>query len=344
MNKPKISVIVPVYNTKIYLQQCLDSIINQTFKDIEVICIDNGSTDGSFELLKEYETCYENFIVLKYVIGHQGGARNEGLKRAKGEYISFVDSDDYILPDMFQNMFQKIVQNKADVIICGIKIYLHKKNKYKYTVKNESLPINSCFKSFQYPQIFRNLALCNKLFRHEFIKRYRVLFPAFLYNQDQMFVFKSYVLANRISFLNKPLYIYRKQRNGSVSEHKGLKSFDIFQVMDLIKNFLLASGNWNDYKNIFVENMIVRYLFWFEKCNLINKYHFFQIMKKEFRDITLHKNFKIITPSEYHIFKIITQYNFLISYIYLLLKQFWGKILSVSVLKKIYGKLRRIKY
>lgn len=125
---PKISVIVPVYNSEKYLRECLDSIVNQTLSGIQVLMVDDGSTDGSASICKEYEEIYEGF---EYYYKENGGtatARNEGLKKAKGEYIGFVDSDDYIELDMFERMYSAAKSNCSDIVFCptrGLDDYTH---------------------------------------------------------------------------------------------------------------------------------------------------------------------------------------------------------------------------
>ena len=109
---PKVSVIIPIYNVETYLPQCLDSIINQTLKEIEIICVDDGSTDKSLDILKEYAKKDKRVAIITQKNLHAGVARNAGLSQAKGEYISFLDSDDFCEPEMFEKMYQVIFLHK----------------------------------------------------------------------------------------------------------------------------------------------------------------------------------------------------------------------------------------
>ena len=108
-NKPKISIIIPVYNVEKYLEQCLKSVINQTFKDIEIICINDGSTDNSLEILEAFQKQDERIKIINKQNEGQGIARNEGLKVAKGEYISFIDPDDWVAQGMYEFLYNKFL-------------------------------------------------------------------------------------------------------------------------------------------------------------------------------------------------------------------------------------------
>ena len=115
---PKVSVIVPVYNVEEYLERCLDSLVNQTLKDIEIIIVNDGSTDGSKEIIQKYLNKYKNIVYLEKENGGLSSARNYGIPYAKGEYIGFVDSDDYVEITMYENMYNKAIEEKSDMVEC----------------------------------------------------------------------------------------------------------------------------------------------------------------------------------------------------------------------------------
>ena len=116
MNIVKVSIIIPIYNVERYLRQCLDSVVNQTLKDIEIICVDDGSTDNSVFVLKDYQKKYSNIKLITTKRLGCYNARNLGLKEAKGEYIGFVDSDDYVNIEMYDKMYSKAIQLNADIV------------------------------------------------------------------------------------------------------------------------------------------------------------------------------------------------------------------------------------
>ena len=128
----KVSIIIPVYNVERYLPKCLDSVINQTLRDIEIICIDDCSTDGSYEILQEYASKDDRIIVLKQETNQgQGVARNRGIDIAKGEYIGFVDPDDWIELDMYEKMYNQAKNLNSEIVICNINRYNEESKKTK---------------------------------------------------------------------------------------------------------------------------------------------------------------------------------------------------------------------
>ena len=107
MSKPLVSVLIPVYNVEDYLERCLDSVLNQTLTQIEVICVNDGSTDRSPEILKEYQENDSRIVIVNKQNGGLPSARNAGIEKARGEYVGFVDSDDYVQPNMFENFIRQ---------------------------------------------------------------------------------------------------------------------------------------------------------------------------------------------------------------------------------------------
>lgn len=117
--QPKISVIIPVYNVEKYLPECLESILNQTFQDFEIICVDDGSTDRSLDILQEYKRKDDRFVILQQRHAGAGIARNHGLKLAEGKYIQFLDSDDYFEPTLLEEMYNHAEKFGADLTVCS---------------------------------------------------------------------------------------------------------------------------------------------------------------------------------------------------------------------------------
>ena len=118
IQEPIISVIVPVYNSSLYLRKCLDSLLSQTFKEIEIIAVDDGSTDGASLILDEYAEIFPDLIVIHQSNQGQGAARNTGVSVARGQYIGFVDSDDYVDGNMYKHLYSLISETSADVAVC----------------------------------------------------------------------------------------------------------------------------------------------------------------------------------------------------------------------------------
>ena len=167
---PQLSVIIPVYNTENYLRECLDSIINQTFKDIEIICVNDGSTDGSLTILEEYAQKDNRIVVLHKPNGGLSDARNAGLDIMRGNYVSFIDSDDYITCDMIETLLKSAKYNSCEIAVCNMIRFSEKGNTspfYCPTNKEKVLRGNNRFETLKQPSV------CNKLFEAKLLKSIR---------------------------------------------------------------------------------------------------------------------------------------------------------------------------
>ena len=148
MNQPKVSVIIPVYNTEKYLRECLDSVVNQTLRDIEIICVDDGSTDASPEILRKYAEKDSRVQVFTQEKSNAGAARNVGLSKAAGEYLAFLDSDDYYELSMLEHMLACAQERAADVVVCRYHTCCENTGKTSHScwgVKMDRLPAKKVF-------------------------------------------------------------------------------------------------------------------------------------------------------------------------------------------------------
>ncbi|MBP3616367.1 MAG: glycosyltransferase family 2 protein [Alphaproteobacteria bacterium] len=233
MKNKKISIIVPVYNVQKYLDKCLKSIISQTLTDIEIILVDDGSTDSSGLICDKYAKKDKRIKVIHQKNARQGAARNAGIKLATGDYIGFVDSDDYITSDMFEKLYKKAYIYDADIVMCD---YANVKNgivKYhRSRIAKQFLRIMGFFdikKINPQPDSRGKFAImsscCNKIFKKDLAKKY-LHFPEKLSFEDSTPVFHTLAMANKIAVVNERLYFY-------VSNQSTTKSNDA-RVLDLI--------------------------------------------------------------------------------------------------------------
>ncbi len=202
MNKPAISIIIPVYNVEKYLGRCLDSVLAQKYQNFEAICINDGSTDNSLKILEEYAKKDSRIKIFSQKNQGLSVTRNNGLQKASGDYICFVDSDDYIEPNFLSDLYDAIKANNADIIATNIK-YIKgarercKKNKRKiyssFTDKIESLEHGSCW---------------NKIYKTEFIRKNRLTFPQGVYWEDNLFTIQAYFFSSKILTINGACYCY----------------------------------------------------------------------------------------------------------------------------------------
>ncbi len=228
--KETVSIIIPVHNSSKYLKKCIDSILNQTYKNIEVIAVENGSTDNSIEILKSYKGKIKIEVLDNASIG---SARNKGLDVSKGTYISFIDSDDYVSNDFIEVMLNKIKEDNSDLSICDM-LEIHEETKerlkraYYPSKKIEREEIKKNFVNFNYGP-------CNKLFKKEIILKNKLKFPENLKYEDIPFVLGYINNCKVISKVNEPLYnynIHKESEQTTVNE----RIFDIFEIINLAKH------------------------------------------------------------------------------------------------------------
>ena len=248
---PKVSVIVPVYNSEQELRDCLDSLVEQTEKDIEIIVIDDGSIDNSPEIEAEYQKKYPNVKVYRNErnLG-QSETRNRGIELAEGDYIAFLDSDDYVNPGMYEELYQTAVENNMpELISTGLKFVEgneYRKNKLEYIGKQSAItlhPMNDPDQVF-----FESPSLCNKLFRKDTVKNYKFLDVSAW--EDIAFSYSRFMEANTV--ISKPTlnYFYRRnaslKRNGVSAQNfkENDKITDIFIVADELEEELKRNGKY----------------------------------------------------------------------------------------------------
>lgn len=322
---PSVSIVVPVFNTEKYIKQCLDSIIGQTLENIEIICVDNGSTDNSIDIIRKYEKVERNVKVIFHPFGRQGGARNEGVRIARGEYIGFVDSDDFVDENMFKRMYDKVTKCKADMAICGVNLYLDKDRIYVEKDPN-ILPNCDAVKVADNKLLFRNLTAWNKLYKREFLLKNKIVFPEGLYHEDQFYVTKAYILANKICVLKEPHYFYRKQRDNQVSTLTTEHIFEIFEIFQLLDDFVTGANTYADLQDDVSELKVQRLLYFWSYINERDKKHFFEQMREVFKSISVRDQYAILTKAQYKDYNIVVKYNYHVAFtilkIYELIRRF----------------------
>ena len=207
---PKLSVLVPIYNVEKYLEECLTSLANQTLKDIEIICINDGSTDNSPRILQKYAKKYSNFIVINKKNSGYGDSMNRGLEKASGEYIGIVESDDFIESDAFEKLYKLARETRADIVKANY--YYHSKNgdALHRVIKNQKL--NAPLSLADDDSIFlEEPGIWSAIYRRDFLNKNKICFrttPGASY-QDTGFHFKSFCAAKRIVYTDKAYLHYR---------------------------------------------------------------------------------------------------------------------------------------
>ena len=229
---PKISIIVPVYNVEKYLNKCLNSLINQTFKDIEIILINDGSTDNSEKIIKEYMKKDKRIILLSKENGGQGSARNVGIRNSKGEFIMFVDSDDYVDLSICEKLYNNSIMNNSEIVFCN------------YTMVNENYEIiQNVSKSVTKQDIIKQFMInesgpCCKIIKAEILKKNELYFPIIKAYEDIGIVPAWALFASKISFVNENLYYYLIRQGSTMNQVKyNEKLTHIFSSLNNLKKY-----------------------------------------------------------------------------------------------------------
>jgi glycosyltransferase involved in cell wall biosynthesis len=226
-NLPLVSVIVPIYNVELYLEKCLDSIINQTYKNLEIILIDDGSPDNCGKICDEYVLKDKRIKVIHKSNGGQSSARNIGLDIAKGEYIAFVDSDDYIADNMYKDLVDIAQKENADIAICAHYIVNYKGDRISQEDNISNLTIDEIRylilmdKCSNYPW--------NKLYRADLFKNLR--FYAGVYFEDMFIMPTLFFSAKKIVSTKEPYYYYNcKNQNSTMSIFNAKRKYGLFNA------------------------------------------------------------------------------------------------------------------
>ena len=247
---PKVSIIVPVYNVEDYIERCLDSLLDQTLVDIEIIIVNDGSTDRSKEKIIPYIDKYSNKI--KYLEKENGGlssARNFGIPEASGEYIAFLDSDDYVEKDMYEKMYDKAINKQSDMIECDfIWEYPNKKR----------IDIGKTYNNKKDMIINGRVVAWNKLIKRNIIEKNNLRFPEGLRYEDVEFFYKLVPYINKVSFVHEP-FVHYIQRSNSIANTQNARTKEIFVVLNNVINYYKDNGIFDEY-NEELEYIYARFL------------------------------------------------------------------------------------
>ena len=238
-NMTKVSIIVPVYNVEKYLKKCLDSLINQTLKEIEIIIVNDGSTDNSELIIKIYTENYPDKIkVINKENGGLSDARNYGIPYATGEYIAFLDSDDYVELDTYEKMYNKAKEDGSDLVECDFIWEYPDRKKIDtgkiYNNKKEMLT-------------YARVVAWNKLIKRSLIEEHKMEFPKGLRYEDVEFFYKMVPYYNKVSFVKEPL-IHYIQRSSSISNTQNERTKEIFTIMDNVIKYYKENNLYEEYK------------------------------------------------------------------------------------------------
>lgn len=234
----KVSVIVPVYNVEKYLKRCLDSLINQTLSDIDIICINDGSKDSSLQILEQYAQKDSRIVIYNQENSGLSVARNTGLEHASGEYIGFVDSDDWVDLDFYEKLYNSAKNNNADIAVADF-IREHPNKKPKRLKLKEEKIYTTPEDKFMICKVHREGCVWNKIYRTEFIKSINLKFVPKMYYEDRDFTIKSLYFSKKLvttpntyyRYFVNPKSIVNKRRNYIQDEHYILVRQQVLQFI-----------------------------------------------------------------------------------------------------------------
>lgn len=292
----KISVIIPIYNVESYLRQCLDSIVNQTFQDIEIICINDKSTDSSLSILNDYAQKDSRIIILENDERKgQAFSRNKGIEIAKGEFIGFIDADDWADFKMLENLYNKAIKTDSDVVMCQAAVYDDSKNEMSYSDTYYSL---DCFDESFDNKVFSaeetkdfllkiNVTIWNKLYKKDFLIKINAKFAEDYIYEDLPFFFNTYLRAEKMSIVRECLYFYRINRTNSTMNQLGKKILDRVPMVSLSYEILKSCSFFHEIKpkiiGWIIDDIFHRYTLTEKKYQM----EYYYLMKKLFLSLDI---------------------------------------------------------
>ena len=260
--RPLVSVVIPVHNTEPYLKQCLNSVLGQTLTNIEVICVDDASTDSSLSILNEYAAADSRVRVFSQNNGGAGAARNLGLEHAAGVYLSFLDSDDFFESEMLEKSAKRANETEADITVFGAWLYDGSRDanrQAKWVLDTEHLPNAEPFE----PQAIQDYLFnafgnytWNKLFRADFIKSNDIEFQRISRTNDLLFTCSALAKASKIATVDQCFVHYRIATTTSLQSTNDRDPLSFVKAFDALYEFLCGNGLFDIYKTSFYNHLI----------------------------------------------------------------------------------------
>ena len=290
---PKVSIIVPTYNVENYLRECMESIVRQTLKDIEVICINDGSTDGSLAILKEYADKDDRIVLVDKKNEGYGVGMNIGLDKATGEYIGIVEPDDFVPLNMYEDLYNVAKENDLDFVKADFYRFTRNENNGNMSLTYNHLDstgedYNVVIDPFEKPYITKFIMnTWSGIYRREYIEKYHIRHnttPGASF-QDNGFFWQTFIYAKRCMFLDKPYYMNRRDNpNSSVNNKQKVYCMNV--EYDFIRDIFMQEGNeklWERYKAYYNYKRYYSYVFTIGRISDEFKKEYVERISKEFK-------------------------------------------------------------
>lgn len=249
---PKISIIIPVYNVEKYVGKCLSSLVDQTFTDFEIIAVNDGSRDDSLDILRRFEERYDFVKVIDQKNGGIANARNNGLAAARGEYVCFVDSDDYVGPTYLEELYNACVDTGSDISCCYYYFHFVENNflfEYPFRCRGIFKPEEAMKKLLRDVQI--QSLVWNKMYKRSLFTDYDIKFPTMCF-EDMAIANKVFANANQIVVLDRPLYYYNQHPSSTLATMNADKINDFIRAIAMVRISLEKNGLYEKYKKSYL--------------------------------------------------------------------------------------------
>lgn len=289
---PLLSVIVPFYNSSSTIGRCIEFLLHQSLKELEIICVDDGSTDSSSNIVNQYVSKYPSRIKLLKTDTRcgPGGARNLGIASATGQYIGFVDSDDWVDSCLFSTVVEHALQSEADIAVFGVKDeygnYLHSKIRYEYPQKNtfdNTYALRLLARTYS-NDIYISPMVCQKIYKHSFLHQNNLFFALNCYSEDDQFTFCCFLHDCKIITVPNVYYHYL-QRADSITHSFSRKHIDaLTKMLENLRAQIVTMGLWDTHRHDFYSfseksiRSVINTIFSAEQCVALQKQYVSYLM------------------------------------------------------------------
>ncbi len=278
----KISIIVPVYNVKQHLEQCLTSLVEQTFRDIRIIIVNDGSTDGSKEIINRFAINYPDLILaVEKENGGLSSARNYGLNYVETEYVGFIDSDDYAEKNMYQLMYEQAVSQDADLVVSDLRYFFEDDSVKPFVSKGLNIAWNEDHKK---AALLSPMFAWNKLYRFKLFTELKLRYPLGLWYEDVPVSIKAIINANKIAWVQEVGVNYRQRANSIMQTKYNPKMHDIFKILQIMLDDLKQNDNLERYYDE-IEYLFIEYLMYFGAFRFLRSGKHKEMLSKAFKMI-----------------------------------------------------------
>ena len=271
------SVIIPVYNTEKYLHKCIDSVLKQTYKEYEIIIVNDGSTDSSAEILCSYEKSCSCIRVVTQTNKGLGGARNTGIAMAKGDYLVFLDSDDYIREDMLEVLGQTLETKDLDVI--AFDAYMVDLNGTVHSICSARQYSESCVNLSGKDLLMMEPTSCFKVYKRELFQEKKICFPEKLWYEDFATIPRMALHVKKMAYIKEPLYFYLQNPNSITHSKYTARMMEIMAAFDYVVNYYTEEKRFDEYYEELEWNCFLHVLYYSSFRLLSNAYHIKEMRK-----------------------------------------------------------------